>query len=996
MFSSYARHQWQIIGGGAGLTVGALPSLPTSYDILVTNATEYRNAITGAPAAGTTYYIAVQDGAVIDLGSTNISTGGFTDYTVAHSKDIVVAPESWYAGNFTYTSDPFGDGNNYTRMVVRPCTIIGWHRFSSGNPEMYGMKRTISLYPTAPTSSTFERWADIGIQDGSFLDTYTGSGSPNFSWNEYYIGKDVSHTAFDPTVKEYDMRSPDLWCFATDGTNVRCRLLNVSVTSGSNVLTVNSITNGAMAIAIGQHVTYNNGSTVVRTTITGLGTGTGGTGTYTMLDNAPATLSNIACTTSTKANQNGSTQADFTLTGWGDTDFPEYNRFSKMPSAIWLGGDNAGIGTQWTGASGTMSYNYMRDLYDGIRMKNERAGDVTFNNTDNYMTRLYHDYNRFNFGNASVQLVVNWMRNIYINPIANGYDGGNPHGDMGQAYGENTGTTTGNALAHWRSIGNFAFIEPTCRGVFQGHYFQMNYDHYLLGMLVKDNVGIGTNKFIYGGAQHSTWVRNSIGITQEASRPNNDPVNPNTAGWYSSIYVNRAPASVSLENSQMRIENSVAERLFTTSGFNTLSYETYRTPIVGAWSLSRDTSGIFTDLNRATPTINDMFLAAKELKGTAGTDGLSVATLAEMMALTETNDIAAHFIPQAGITPSATVTTSKGYIHGIAGTTVSVVPDSGVSWETYDPWTGSVVRAMATGTANATVGQKISWQGPASASYLTETALGGTIGGASCRARVITAPNSFYTTADNQVTAYSRIAKPTDARTFRGFVVALIGLKVDTWTNGAVVMADKNTNGYARIGLSTLGSGRLNTQWLGSTATEGGSTANFDVGTDTTNRHTYLFAGDFSQTNSADVIKCVKDYTLQAHGGTESINTLGTETFSIGDFFGASGIGLFDVYAGTSTNLDGSIQGLWINLYEDPLDIPDITNVDVINAFTRDMLDVNGDGSVTGVLTQPLVFIQGPVGATDGSTANSWNATGGITNLGTGGGAMIKQTGTYA
>jgi hypothetical protein len=53
----------------------------------------------------------------------------------------------------------------------------------------------------------------------------------------------------------------------------------------------------------------------------------------------------------------------------------------------------------------------------------------------------------------------------------------------------------------------------------------------------------------------------------------------------------------------------------------------------------------------------------------------------------------------------------------------------------------------------------------------------------------------------------------------------------------------------AKIGLSTLGSGRLSTQWLGNTTTEGGTIVNFDIGTDTTNRHTYIFAGDFTQTS---------------------------------------------------------------------------------------------------------------------------------------------------
>lgn len=978
----------------ASTAIGELPTLPGSWDALVTNAAEYLAAIAAAPASGTPYYIAVQDGATIDLGSTNMSTGGFTDYTVRHSKDIVVAPQSWYQGIFQYMSDPFGDGNVYTRMVVRPCTIVGWHELSSGDAKIYGMKRTINLYPTAPTSSTYQKWEDIGVNPLDYLDTYYGTKSPDFSWNEYYVGKDINHTPFDISTKEYDMRSPDAWCYTGSSLITRARQFKANYVSGSNVMDVTSITRGAMPLAVGQIIEYwdatanaGAGGSVV-TTIASLGTGTGDLGTYNLTDPSPVNLTGGNTSASATGNNSRPVDTDFVLDGWGDNaDYPQYNRFAFMPSAIKIEKDTSNT---FTGPSVKCTYNYIHDCLDGIRGRSSRNGTLDVYYTDNYITRMYHDCTRWNWSSKNAKGVLHWLRNIITNPVGHNNDGQQPHSDTWQAHGSNSGTTTGSPMAHWRSIGNLCAVDQNCRGMFQNHYLQMTYDYYTMGMEIVNNIGLSVNKFIAVLAQRSTWVRNCIGVTQDVAHPNVSVV--------ASVYSNRDPVSTSVPDSVMQVDDTICEGFPLSSGNDRITLQQLRVKSLPPWFIGRDTTATFTNLNRLTPTVNDMFLAASELSVSSPTTGLTVSTLADMMQLTEASShiIAAHFIPVAGVTPSATVTLAPAYIHGVPGTVVSVVPDAGVEWQTTDPYTGAVVQAFTTSTANAQCGQLISFRGAASASYLTETALGGTIGGVACRGRVITVSNTFFPTADNQVTAYSRIAKPTDARTFKGFIVALIGLKVDTWTNGAIVMADKNTNGYAKVALSTLGPGRFVTQWLGNTSTEGGSIANFDVSTDTTNRHTYIFAGDFTQLDSNQVIRCVKDYTLQVHSGTETINANGTETFSIGDFFGASGIGLFDVYAGTSTNLDGSIQGLWIELYEDPATMPDITNVDVINALTRDKLDINGDGSVTGVLARPMVYVQGPVGASDGSTANSWNATAGITNLGYGGGAMTKQTGTYA
>lgn len=985
----------QRVGGGGStvLTVGALPtSLPASPDATATDVANLKSLVSGAPSGN--YYIAVPDGADWDVGSTNYNNGSTTtDLTwilpTKATSTIYIAPASFYAQNFSYTSNPMGDGNNYTRRLALPCTLRGFIQYSSA-VHLWGFKRTIDLFPTAPNAwpGSYQTWENIGVQNSgtrpNYLDYASGAFNGSFRWNEYYIGKDASHTPFDITEKLLDFNSPDYWN-AFGNRLSRVGMITASVTSGTDVLNVT--VHAGKPIAVGDAVVKRGTISELAGSVTILAqlTGTpGGVGTYQM----SVTASGNNTYTSTVGDSGNSifiseVTGTRIYTGWGDATYAAYNRAYFMPSAVYVAG--------WTGTTVTVSDNYIHDMFDGIRVTANASTRRHMIICDNQIERMYHDYLRYNW-DSNGRVRVTALRNIELDPLPGVSDSFDSHGDASQAYG-NTAPSSETGQYGWNIGLTLASVDLTCRGIFQHQFFQMLYTNVLVGLKSFDNLVASANKGFFANSQRQSWFKNSVYVSPEASRPNSSNFPRVTLG------INAKPFGNNTIVGPIKIENMIAEGLSSTSQaapIITAGDNTTDLPIYSAVGRSALTSPLFADLNRATPTVNDHFLALAEKGVSAGTRGTQYATLAEMMSADMEHEIWTAFQDQAGLTTSSTVTSARAYVHGIEGTSINVVPASGVSWGTYGPSNGAVLRAIATGSGTMLAGQDLVIQDTTSASALTQKLSTVALDGVDYSFRSITAPATFYTTADNQTTAYSRIAKPSDARTFKGFVVALIGVKFDAFTNGAIVMADKGTNGYAKIGLSTLGSGRLSTQWLGNTSTEGGTIVNFDIGTDTTNRHTYIFAGDFTQTSNDTVVKCVKDYALCTHGGTEVFNTNGTKTFTIGDFFGASGIGLFDVYAGTSTNMDGSIQALWIELYEDPLDIPDITDVDVINAFTKDMLSVNGDGSVTGVLTQPMVFIQGPVGATDGSTANSWNATGGITNLGYGGGSMTKQTGTYA
>lgn len=76
--------------------------------------------------------------------------------------------------------------------------------------------------------------------------------------------------------------------------------------------------------------------------------------------------------------------------------------------------------------------------------------------------------------------------------------------------------------------------------------------------------------------------------------------------------------------------------------------------------------------------------------------------------------------------------------------------------------------------------------------------------------------------------------------------------------------------------------------------------------------------------------------------------------------------------------------------------LPDVSTLaarqTLFNSFQRDLIGATGNGP-SG--SQPKLCFYGAAGASDGSTADTWNATGGLTNRGSLSTAAIKTAGTY-
>ena len=971
-------------GGSAPLTIGALPTtLPASPNATATDAANLKSLVAGATG---TYYIAVPDGADWDIGSTNYNNGaGTTDLTWnitnTTATAIYIAPASFYAQNFTYESNPYGDGNRYTRRMVRPCTLRGFIAYAANTTvHLWGFKRTINLFPTAPNAwpGSYQTWQDIGVATSSYLDQTTGTFNGSFRWNEYFIGKDASHTPFDITEKLIDFNSPDYWN-ALNSKMSRVGMITANFTSGTDTLTVSA--HSGAPIAVGQYLVKRGTIPDVTGTVTILAqlTGTpGGVGTYQI--SATATASNAY--TSTTGNSGSCIFTSEVLgtqvyVGWGDTTYASYNRAVFMPSAVYV--------PAWTGTTVTVSDNYIHDLYDGVRITANASNRRHMIVNDNDMQRLYHDYRRFNWA-SNGKVRVTSLRNIILNPLPGLNDSFDSHGDSDQAFG-NAAPSAETGQYGWNVGLNLVAVDINCRGIFQNQFYQMLDTNVLVGLKSFSNLVANPAKGFLAESQRQTWHKDSVYISQELTRPNSSNFPRG------SISIKAKITSNTTVTGPILLQDVVNEGLVTTGPSATVIKTGTNFNDIPAWNTvgrSAITGPIFSDLNRATTTVNDYFLMMAQKGSGAGTSGTKFTTLAAMMSADVTHEVMTMFEDQAGLDASTTVTSARAYVHGIEGTSVAVAPGSGVQWAAYDPSDGTVVRAMAGGSGTILSGQDIAVQDTTAATYLTEKLSQVSLDGAPYYFRNITRSNTFFPTIDNSArTAWSRFAAPSPSGTFKGFVVALIGLKLDKFSSSAPSDNNANVCGTTslssaafRLFLNTLSPLNLRGNFFGSGS--GSSQLRWDIGNDL-NRHTYLLACDLTQTDPDLAFKLVKDYSVvPSNSGNTTVDTLGgTKTFTASQFFG-SGWGVFNTYT-SATLIDGSIQGLRISLYDNVANIPDITDVDVINGFTADML--NASDASTSVDPSPSfkALWQGNLAAWNSSVAG----VGDTTN------ALTLQAGTY-
>lgn len=257
---------------------------------------------------------------------------------------------------------------------------------------------------------------------------------------------------------------------------------------------------------------------------------------------------------------------------------------------------------------------------------------------------------------------------------------------------------------------------------------------------------------------------------------------------------------------------------------------------------------------------------------------------------------------------------------------------------------------------------------------------------------VTTEGNVAYTLADNGSNTYSSIAIPSQG-----------GLLVDRIAIAFVGIIDADV-ALSRLFGSTSGVNGMNLSWQTGgipsiTINNGGMINKRPISAPpNASEVTITILIDLSTTVQAERLKIMYDADLididEAYnagtGASISLDTLLSATYRI--FANSSGAtsmntkaGMFFFDAGKSPALGGSFVLPSVATYAD--------QVEVFTKFQADLIGATGAGPLGH---QPRLCFYGAVGASDGSTPNSWNATAGLTNRGDIATGAIRGGGTYS
>lgn len=241
----------------------------------------------------------------------------------------------------------------------------------------------------------------------------------------------------------------------------------------------------------------------------------------------------------------------------------------------------------------------------------------------------------------------------------------------------------------------------------------------------------------------------------------------------------------------------------------------------------------------------------------------------------------------------------------------------------------------------------------------------------------VTAALTSFTQADNAAAAYSTITSNLPNVTGVAKVLIAARFKVDAYVNNKDIVSDFNT--------TKLRFHYASNQWrliLGAGAT---LTGRWSMSQSAGTYRTVLIAVDLTKTLASDGLKCVQDYTeLGLATSGNAFPSTGTTRFAKADLWPTS-LGIFGSSNGGGNLIDGGMEWLWINTWDENGAMPDITDPLVFAAFSADRFGT--DGSVGGVLPQPHWFLKGTLAEWNSTLVNGGSATGSN---------AVKAAGTYA
>lgn len=314
---------------------------------------------------------------------------------------------------------------------------------------------------------------------------------------------------------------------------------------------------------------------------------------------------------------------------------------------------------------------------------------------------------------------------------------------------------------------------------------------------------------------------------------------------------------------------------------------------------------------------------------------------------------------------------------------------AGVSMMVADDDAGTNAGAEIVGPAAGTVPKGKFVRAAVTTSATGSTTVSGTItlNGFPTVFSARTAAVLSYATADNQTTARSAAASPISTDTGIAKVLMAVRFRADSIVVNGEIAANPGGTGFRMYHASNAANGLrflLGTSGIISVR----DAAVPAVGA----MQTHLFAIDLTKTAQDEVLVWMKDSARTVIGTSPTVNSSGGTTRLNMASVLINGLGILSRPDGTTT-MDGAIDMFYMDWGDANYVLPDITTSAVQDKFTRDLI-ANGTGP-TG--STPKLCYFGPVGASDGSTSDTWNATGGLVNKGSiASKPLIKQAGTYA
>lgn len=341
----------------------------------------------------------------------------------------------------------------------------------------------------------------------------------------------------------------------------------------------------------------------------------------------------------------------------------------------------------------------------------------------------------------------------------------------------------------------------------------------------------------------------------------------------------------------------------------------------------------------------------------------------------------------------AAVSTRWTRILGGTDTGSISVTGSGVSFEIADDSAGTGATSPDTSYSGAVRDKWIRLTCAAVTTGLTTVVATLNINGTEFTWRVTTAPELQYNRVDNGAAAYGDINIPNGQMANADRVMIAFGLNIDEH----VVPARLFTGTGSGASILSFATGGIPSLDVGNSGTVLKRRPAAAPTLDTWQLWVLLI--DLSTTDQAERLKWMVNTDLPTLNPSFMSGT--GASVDMRQFWCGSGSNTLRMFADADANpiMDARFElALWAHWGRsaDGFTLPDVSTIGarqaLYNSFTRDLIGADGSGPL-GV--QPFLCFYGDTGASDGSEANTFNATGGLTNRGTISTALVKQAGTF-